>query len=268
MSMCIISTPVTYHDNLGLYVKHEELCCPGGPNFSKTRGVWAHIAARPEKTIGVLDTSHSQGGHAVARACQALGRQCELYYPVKKAEQNRPLQPQQLAAQQLGAKLIPMPAERSFILYNRVRAKFKTEDRYMMPNALKLPESVAETAAEVDRTKVPTDINVVLISASSGTIAAGVILGLADICVSTVVHMGYSRPEDAVRKYLTKMAGFTGAGGGTTIIDEGYGYADAAPRDFDIPDFGCNQYYDLKTYRWWVREGQARYGKALLWNIG
>jgi threonine dehydratase len=267
MSMCLINTPVTYHDNLGLYVKHEEQCCPGGPNFSKTRGVYARIAARPEQTIGVLDTNHSQGGHAVARACQLLGKQCELYYPVRKKDVDKPIQYQQQAAAALGAKLIAMPAERSFILYNRVLSKFKTEGRYMMPNALKLHESVSETAAEVDRTKLPDDINAVLISASSGTIAAGVILGLADAAVITVVHMGYSRPESAVRKYLDKMVN-NGVSKGVTIIDEGYSYADAAPMDFDLPDFGCNKYYDLKTYRWWLREGQQRYGKALLWNIG
>jgi Threonine dehydratase len=267
MTMCLTNTPVTYHDNLGLYVKHEELCCPGGPNFSKTRGVYAHIAARPEPVIGVLDTSHSQGGWAVARACKLLGKQCELYYPVRKAHQNAPLQVQQLEAQKLGAELIPIPAGRSAILYHRVRSKFRDEGRYLMPNALKLPESVSETAAEVDRTQLPSDISAVLISASSGTIAAGVLRGLGDAAVSVVVHLGYSRSERAVRAYLDKMSGIN-TSGGVTIVDEGFSYADAAPRDVELPDFPCNVFYDLKAYRWWVREGQARYGRALLWNVG
>jgi len=268
MTMCVTDTPVTYHDNLGLYVKHEEMCCPGGPNFSKTRGVWARIAARPEPVIGVLDTSHSQGGHAVARACALLGKQCELYYPVKKAEQHAPIKPQQAEAARLGAKLIPMPAERSFILYNRVLARFKIDGRYMMPNALKLHESVTETAAEVDRTRLPPDINAVLVSASSGTIAAGVLQGLGDAAVAVIVHLGYARPHPALRQYLDRMSEVPAAGQGVTIIDEGFSYADASPRDVESPEFGCNEYYDLKAYRWWLREGQARYGKALFWNIG
>jgi len=268
MTICITNTPVTYHDNLGLYVKHEELCNPGGPHFSKMRGVEAWVASRPEPVIGVLDTNHSQGGWAVARACAEHGKQCRLYYPVRKAEQFAPLQPQQQAARELGAELIPLQAGRSAILYHTAR-KLLGDEGVMIPNALKLDESVAETAAEVDRTLIPPDISAVLISASSGTIAAGVIRGLADAAVCVVVHMGYSRSETAVRRYLSEKAGWTGAGDGVTIIDEGYAYADEARLDFDVmPEFGCNKFYDLKAWRWWVKEGQARYGKAMLWNVG
>jgi hypothetical protein len=267
MTICVTNTPVTYHDNLGLYVKHEELCNPGGPHFSKMRGVEAWVANRPEMVIGVLDTSHSQGGWAVARACAEHGKHCNLFYPVRKREQDHPLKPQQLAAQKLAAELIPLQAGRSAVLYHSAK-KALGDAGIMIPNALKLDESVAETAAEVDRTTIPPDINAVIISASSGTIAAGVIRGLADAAVSVVVHMGYSRSETAVRSYLNKKAGWTGAGDGVTIIDEGYSYADAAWRDFELPDFACNKYYDLKAYRWWLREGQKRYGKALLWNVG
>ena len=266
MTICVTHTPVTYHDNLGLYVKHEELCNPGGPHFSKMRGVEAWVASRPEPVIGVLDTNHSQGGHAVARACHELGKQCRLYYPVRKNERDAPLKPQQQAARALGAELIPLQAGRSSVLYHQAK-KLVDRDGIMIPNALKLHESVSETAAEVDRTLIPPDISAVLISASSGTIAAGVIRGLADACVMTVVHMGYSRSESAVRRYLDTMAE-CGTSKGATIIDEGYSYADAARMDFEPPDFACNKYYDLKAYRWWVREGQARFGKCLLWNVG
>lgn len=87
MSMCIENTPLEDHTrDLGLYVKREDLCCPGGPNFSKTRGVYAHVAARPEEHIGVLDTSHSQGGWAVAKACQQPGKTCVNFFPVRRAE--------------------------------------------------------------------------------------------------------------------------------------------------------------------------------------
>jgi hypothetical protein len=268
MTMCVNNTPVEYHDNLGLYVKREDLSCPDGPHFSKTRGVYAWVANRPESVIGVLDTSHSQGGHAVARACHVLGKQCRLFYPVRKAERDHAMKPQQVSASLLGAEMIPLPAGRSAVLYHQAK-KQMNDHGIMIPNALKLDESVVETAAEVDRTIIPPDISAVIISASSGTIAAGVIRGLADAGVHIVVHMGYSRSEAAVRRYLTEKAGWTGAGDGVTIIDEQYSYADSARMDFDvIPDFPCNQYYDLKAWRWWVKEGQARYGKALFWNVG
>jgi hypothetical protein len=263
MAMCIEDTPVTHYEDFGLYVKHEELCCPGGPNFSKTRGVFAHIAKRRENEIGVLDTSHSQGGWAVARACHLLKKKCVLFYPVFKNQDN-PIKDQQQAALDWGARLVPIAAGRSAILYNRVRNKVE----YMMPNALKLKESVDETAAEVARTSLPLDINAVVISASSGTIAAGVIRGLEDAALAIIVHLGYSRPEPALRRYLDKMVGFNGAGSSVTIIDEGYCYADAAPDDVAAPPFPCDRYYDRKAWRWWLREGRGRYSKALLWNVG
>jgi hypothetical protein len=267
MTMCIEGTPVSWHDDVSLYVKHEEECCPGGPNFSKTRGVYAHIKARPEQIIGVLDTSHSQGGWAVARACKILNRKCRLYYPVFKGRENEPLKPQQQAAADLGAEMVPLAAGRSVILYHRAK-KLLGEEGYFMPNALKLAESVAETAAEVERTALPSDINAVLISASSGTIAAGVIQGLADAAVACIVHLGYSRSETEVRRYLSKMAGFAAAGDSAAIIDEGYAYADAAKGAVELPPYPCDRYYDRKAYNWHVLKGRFKYGKTLLWNIG
>jgi len=269
MTMCVENTPVEdYTSEFGLYTKREDLCCPGGPDFSKTRGVFKHIQARPERYIGVLDTAHSQGGHAVARACKLLGKQCVNFYAVRKAEQGALLKPQQQAAAQLGAHMIPMAATMSSVLHNVVRSRLSQqyEDWYMMPNALKLRESVSETAREVDRTTFPRDIDAVLVSASSATIAAGVILGLVDTQVEIVIHLGYSRSEADVRRYLDKMA-FEGAGGGVKIVDEGYAYKDAA-RPGVTPPFPCNSYYDLKAFRYWMRTGRAKYGKALFWNIG
>src|SRR5262249_34387357 len=154
-----LGTPVEHHPELGLWVKREDLCCPGGPNFSKTRGVYAHVAKRPEGVIGVLDTHHSQGGWAVARACAALNKHCVLFYPVRKADRNllytgmKPtqdpvwgewgdiLRPQQVAAFNLGAGLVPLAAGRSAVLYHRAKSALSEErGSYMMPNALKLPE--------------------------------------------------------------------------------------------------------------------------------
>src|SRR3990167_10393059 len=117
LTMCVSHTPVEHYPDLGLWVKREDLACPSGPNFSKTRGVWARVKSRPDPIIGVLDASHSQGGWAVARACSLLGRQCWLFYPVRKAEVFSALKPQQQAARDLDARLVPLPAGRSAILY-------------------------------------------------------------------------------------------------------------------------------------------------------
>lgn len=263
--MVVEGTPIERYGELGLYVKREDLCCPGGPNFSKTRGVYAHVSSRPEATIGVLDTSHSQGGWAVARACSLLGKHCVLFYPVRVREEFDPLRPQQLAARELGAELVPIPAGRSAILYHRATRYLRDRGHgtYMMPNALKLVESVQETAAEVGRIPLP-GVDVAVVSASSATIAAGVLAGLQ--CVGwrgkLIIHMGYSRSHSAVQKYVSKLVPWSPW---VEVVDEGYTYADKARPGID-PPFPCNEYYDLKALRWWCRD--AHRPPALFWNIG
>lgn len=273
--MLYYNTPIEdYRSAFGLLVKREDLSC-SAPPFSKTRGVFAHIRNRPELVIGVLDTYHSQGGWAVARACMALNRTCVNFYPVRKAERNDPLKPQQRAASDLGAKMVALPAGRSAILYHQARRKLAeyptVGGTYMMPNALKLPEMVEETADEVERTLSQIDAEklpeYVLISISSGTIAAGAIAGFyrQGLTPKFLLHQGYSRPEEATRKYIQKMSGVNAQ---IKIIDEGYAYGEVARGVVKIPPFPSNKFYDLKAWQWWIMKGREEYKEALLWNIG
>ncbi len=279
--MLVNNTPLEDHRaEYGLWVKREDLCCPPpGPPFSKTRGVFAHIRNRPERVIGVLDTHHSQAGHAVAQACALLGKQCVNFYPVRKAEQGVGLKPQQAAALELGADLCHLPAGRSAILYHQAKkrlAELYQNDgtTYMMPNALKLPEMVTETAAEVARTleahpDIPEDIPV-LIAISSGTIAAGVIKGFTDAGrwgSPFILHMGYDRSEDAVGNYIQSTSGVDLDEVDCTLVNEGYSYGDKALPGL-LPPWSSNPYYDLKAFQWWLTDGRRTWGEALLWNIG
>src|SRR5688572_5000579 len=161
-----------YREEYGLWVKREDKACPPpGPPFSKTRGVYARVASRPEDLMGVLDTAHSQAGWAVARACQILGKRCVNYYPEFKHEPGP--REAQVRARDLGAELVGLPAGRSAILFHEARKRTEALGGYIMPNALKLDESVTETAKEVP----DQDFDAVIIPISSGTIAAGVIRG-------------------------------------------------------------------------------------------
>lgn len=263
--MVVEGTPVEYLPDLGLWVKREDLCCPLGPHFSKTRGVYRRALSSPEKLIGVLDTSHSQGGWAVARACALLGKQCMLFYPERKSEIGFPLKPQQQAARDLGAILVPLPAGRSAVLYHRAKAQVEAKGGYMFPNALKLWETVQETKLEFLRTKLP-KVDRILISASSGTIASGLIHGAYEARWKgqITVHMGYSRPSNAVKAYLNKMSG--APLDRVEIIDEGYAYVDEA-NSGPNPSFPCNSFYDLKAFRWWAQSDSPK-DSTLLWNVG
>lgn len=270
-------TPVEDHTSLyGLLVKREDLSCPPpGPPFSKMRGVLAHIKTRPESVIGVLDTRHSQAGHAVAYACKALGKGCANFYPDFKAALGEIRGPQQ-RSRELGAELFPLTAGRSAVLYHRAKKACVAAGAYLMPNALKLEESVNETATEVLRSgDIIAQVQTILISASSGTIAAGVLRGLSqmDWHGNVIIHMGYSRSKEAVLQYMIDKAGDrlkANPGIRIQLYDEGYAYAQEARRGAN-PPWPCNVYYDLKAFRWWMLEGWPHYrhnGPALMWNVG
>jgi 1-aminocyclopropane-1-carboxylate deaminase/D-cysteine desulfhydrase-like pyridoxal-dependent ACC family enzyme len=261
------NTPVEKYD--GVYVKREDLCASGDwPKFSKARGVLAHVALRGEKVIGVLDTFHSQAGWAVAAACKHLGKDCINFYPKYKGEEIGELRRSQRHSKALGAGLVALQAGRSAILYHQARHHMK-EWGYLMPNALKLQESIDETAREVHRTKT-NKFKHVIIPISSGTIAAGVLKGLAEKkeFPRIIIHMGYTRSKKAVWAYLAKHAPrFPMAR--VKLVDEGYAYSDTA-REGREPGFPCNIYYDLKAWRWLMRkqDKEPLKGRILFWNIG
>jgi len=256
------NTPVQHYPEWGLWVKREDLACPPpGPPFSKTRGVYNHVASRTEEIIAALDTYHSQAGHAVARACQVLGKQCMNFYPDFKHEPG-PRGPQ-LRARELGATLHPLKAGMSAVLWHQARKATESLGGYMMPNALKLTESVDETARECNN--VPKNFDMVIIPASSGTIASGVIRGLGPSPVY-VIHMGYSRAHGELLGYIRDKSGVSEDS--ITLVDEDYAYK-AKAREGPSPPWPCNAYYDLKAFRWWARvKDDYRHAKVLFWNIG
>jgi hypothetical protein len=246
------------------------------------RGVYAHIQKRDEEIIGVLDTFHSKAGWGVSWVCQALGKRCIDFWPKYKADEGMKelsdMRPQQQEAWKLGAKTVPMKAGRSAILYHSAR-RYMAEHypgSYLMPNALKLPESITETAAEVKRTPILDTIGTgdftLCISISSGTIAAGVMRGLADCGMSpdVILHMGYSRSKSATQEYIEKKAGVPFEYfNSVRIIDEGYNYKDRV--DYPV-GFPCNPYYDLKAWKWlrdttWPWK-DIHANPILFWNIG
>lgn len=266
------NTPVYYYKRFNLFVKREDLSCPPpGPPFSKARGVYAWVAKQEAKLIGVLDTYHSQAGHAVARACQVLGKQCLNFYPEFKHEPG-PREPQHRATS-LGAVLYPLKAGRSSVLYHTAKKVTESEGGVMIPNALKLEESVEETAKEVNFDWEGPE-KLVLLPSSSGTIAAGVIRGFAakygpEACPTFLVHLGYTRSHDEVGRYLASASGLGSRLGDFkwAIIDEGYAYKDKA-KPGPVPDWPCNEFYDLKAFRWLLANREKYPGPVLLWNVG
>lgn len=270
------NTPVEPHVLAGetVLVKREDLCCAlPGPGFSKMRGVWAHLARRPETVIGVLDTYHSQAGWAVSYVCSALGKRAVNYWPRYAGDGAESWRWSQKMALSLGAELVALPAGRSAILYHAAKKDLAARypGAYMIANALKLPESVEENAAEAQRTVplLPAG-GTLVVSISSGTVAAGVVRGFDMGGVlqnyDVVLHMGYSRSAEACSDYIQRMAGTLFWQG--RLVDEGYGYADHA-EGIEAP-FPCNRWYDLKAWKWLAAPGvlASLRPPVVFWNIG
>ncbi len=250
-----------------LFIKHEEECAPiGAPPFSKLRGVYEHIQQRPEALIGVLDTGHSKAGWAVAWSASQLHKRVINYYPKSKSDKELPFQQSQSAL--YGAVMVPLPPGRSSVLYHAAKSHlFKHASAYMMPNALKLKETVEQTANEVIQftpDSLLTKECTWVISISSGTIAAGVLRGLytKEAQCAVVLHMGYSRPHRAVMAYLSKMAGPIIPR--ISLVDEGWGYSE---RSEAIAPFPCNAFYDAKAWQWMHQQFDWP-GPVIFWNIG
>ncbi len=272
--MIIDGTPVEVHyiREVPVLVKREDLCCPlPGPSFSKIRGVYAHIKARPEEVIGVLDTFHSKAGWAVSYICSLLGKRAVNFWPRYVGVEEQ--QPQQLRSQELGAELVELKAGMSAVLYHLARRHLRQAypGAYLMPNALKLPESVTENAREAARTTLPR-VGTLVVSISSGTVASGVVRGLLEgghrAPVKTVFHMGYSRSVDRVRDYMEEQCALDLHHSSVEFVDEGYSYADRA-KGVSAP-FPCNPYYDLKAWGWLQDPGvvESLPQPVLFWNIG
>jgi 1-aminocyclopropane-1-carboxylate deaminase/D-cysteine desulfhydrase-like pyridoxal-dependent ACC family enzyme len=270
MGIIIDNTPWEVYDVQGIdvYVKREDLCCPEpGPSFSKIRGVERLLRKLPSSTlVGVMDTRHSKAGWGVSWVCKELGLKCIDFYPVLKADNG--LRDNQLQAQAFGAELHPMKAGMSAVLYNRAKSiMVKKSMGYMLPNGLKLHESVDATAEElINYTPSYLHHGTWVVSISSGTIAAGAIKGLERLNFDGLIvcHMGYSRSHDTTRKYLQTMSGSDC--GRVHLVDEDYQYKDALDNSW-IP-FPCNEYYDAKAFTWLVRNINKLRQPVVFWNIG
>jgi threonine dehydratase len=258
-----------------VYVKREDLCThEPGPMFSKVRGVEERLRklkAEGVTEIGVLDTFHSKAGWGVSWICNLLSLKCYNFYPVYKADTG--LREQQEISSGLGAVMMPLKAGRSSILYHQAKkqlAEVTDGKGYMMPNALKLEESVEATAVEVvEHTPLNLHQGTWIISISSGTLAAGVIRGLCRLGlkdkVTAILHLGYSRSDLAVVKYIYRTAGCWVED--TYLMDEGFEYKDKVSNE-GIP-FPCNPYYDAKAWRWLEAYGCEWFTEPIVfWNIG
>jgi len=165
---------------------------------------------------------------------------------------------------------MPLVAGMSAILFHQAKAKLLElcgPDAVMLPNGLKLDETVRATADEVEEF-TPTELfrGTWVVSISSGTICAGVLKGLEyEPYEQIVAHMGYSRSQTSAMSYLLEKAGVDREDARICFVDEGYSYANAAIGHCPFP---CNAYYDLKAWQWLKGNVHSLVEPIVFWNIG
>jgi hypothetical protein len=154
-------------------------------------------------------------------------------------------------------------------MYAEARRIAKQAGWYLLPNAMKLIETVVYTASEVGRTETK-KFDTIVLPTATGTIASGVLKGLMDKgeFPNIILYLGYSRPRETVLKYTQKYTNYPTDQ--IRLIDEGCSYR-KSPKDIqNTMPFPASKYYEQGAWDWILRNkaGFPKLGKILFWNAG
>lgn len=267
-SLVKLGTPIEVHN--GIYVKRDDLCCES-PALAKIRGIYRFVADRQElSTFGILDGRHSRNGWALAAVCREFGKQAVVYWPKLKSETDADKGKTRIAAQALGAYIIPIQASRSAVVYARAREHFYTKypenNSRLVPNAVKIWETVDETAAEVNRHNwIVRGIRSIVIPCGTGTIASGVLRGLANTgCLpAAYVVPGYKQNRDRLLKYIVGLSKYPVDR--VTITDTSAVYGSKTDV---VPPFPACEHYEAKAWEWLLENRHRLSTPIAFWNSG
>lgn len=273
MVAALRSTPIEPYkvDGVTVLVKREDLCWPFPP-LSKARGVWAAIEARPEaQTVAVVDTGRSLNGQLVATIGLTLGRKVICGYPVYKDDPPGTLPGPALAIRSLGVELLPLQANRQFMmrhamerfLFNRF---LDLNSWFLFPTGLRLKETVAAVEHETREAVAEANPGTVVAPTGTGTHLAGVLRGFEG---QVVAVQGYAREEERFRRDVERMAGLGPCIQNrlrvvTSMCDY---YENRAER---LPPFPAHAHYEVRAWAWLHTPGvmETLRQPVLLWNIG
>ena len=270
--MVIKCTPIEKHG--GVWVKREDLSCPSpGPAFSKVRGLASHMVNSTAIGFACLDMATSKAGWGTAYLAKALGRGSIVYYPSLKEWEGQP-GPYQRRAKQFGAELRPLSPGRSSVLWYQARADLRGSPYIeLLPNGLRLPETVVETAEELLTVSRELLLGTIVVNVGSGTICSGVLTGLIEAGYNPSRMIGVTTHKvvaaDKRKRILDKVCGAVmmvhDLPNWFSLVVTDCGYADR--EDCPCP-FPCNPWYDRKAWRWLVDNQTQLPEPILFWNIG
>lgn len=254
-----------------IYVKREDLSTrPPLPPLAKLRGanvLLENLHSRGIRLVGGIDTRHSKSGQGIAAICAELGMGCTIGYP-----ENGEGPPEQLRiAQQLGAELYPLRPNYIRILYYQMKRYVEQKGGYMLPFGIACVESVKAVAEEAKT--VPEDLLIgsLVICVGTGTMLAGIILGVKRLPEIIGISSGISTHHQmkTIRRLLLEAnispLRLSELAKKLTLFPPIMPYARICNIETPFPSHGN---YDKKVWWWLCNNIYSLKPPILFWNIG
>lgn len=258
-----------------VFVKREDKATlSGGPPFSKVRGLLPHMTKLKESgvtTVGYVETSVSMAGWGVAWCGSKLGMDVVIFDPQYTRNTLPILLRHRVKWEELGARLVPIPAGRAKIAWYSARRDMPSlceGKSLLLPLGIPFPETVEEVAAEWQRTMHIHKPAVAVVNVGSGTICAGLLRGWAPGHGRIIGVMGRTGNIPLKMASIQCKAGVLVGGllgPPLELVDPGWQYTEESKCDCPFP---CHRYYDLKAWQWLVENLGALPSPILFWNIG
>jgi threonine dehydratase len=281
LALILNNTPVETYQVGGrdVFVKREDLCCPGGPTFSKVRGIIDHLTALQKtgvQVVGYCETSISMAGWGIAWACEQLSMTAVIYDP-QYVETCNTLKRHRTMWAKHNATIRSINASMAkvnwYVCKKRLVEEFGPQ-AVMLPLGLPFEETIQATSQIVIDTliRLP-NIPSVVINVGSGTICAGLWQGLEVLRHFPVTIYGIMGRTGNIsyktiiieKKAHLYTSGLMRSRTKLKLIDPGWEYTDASTAECPFP---CNKFYDLKAWQWLCENINLLTEPILFWNIG
>lgn len=257
-------------------VKREDLACPPpGPPFAKVRGLLPFLLDLKDKgvgAVGYMETSVSMAGWGISYFCKEIGLKAVIFSPqYSSPRENQIFQFEKW--KEFEATIIPLERPNRMQI-NFYRARKILVERFpgavMLPLGLPFSQTVEAVSRQVEL--LPHSYKAIVVCIGSGTMAAGILKGLnkrKDF--ETIVYGIFVSPKNERRMSdkIMKVSGIFVFGNSIEkrlkLIDTNIQYTEKVECDCPFP---CNEYYDLKAWKWLVENYDGLPKPVLFWNIG
>lgn len=267
-------TPIEayYLDARRVAVKREDEAMIGAgvtaPRLAKLRGVFDYInktytRERWPGGLAVFDSRISHAGWGVSIIAAQMGIPLTCYFPMLKDAHN--YEHQQHYARDWGARLCPMTAGRTGMVYARAKKDAEAKERLMLPFGLTVNETLNAHKAIVRGLQ---DYGSIVLATGSGTITSGVLSGFNGPVIGISPGMSNEKQRRKIRALLAEddCPDIDARMKRLTLHKD--------PRDYYTPESGllvpfpCSKWYDRKAWRWLGKHIWTLEDPVLFYNIG